>query len=92
MKVTHYCNICKIHLFSNECLREHCHINCYPLYEKINYQKFEKEYEGKNNNLLKLALISKLFDDCYSNCLRNSNMTINIILNYSLVKKIKDFI
>lgn len=92
MRVTNYCNICKIHLCNNECLREHCHINCYPLYEKINDQKFEKNYEGKNNTLLKLALISKLFDDCYSNCLRNSNMTINIILNHSLVKKIKDFI
>ena len=92
MKVTHYCNICKIHLCSNECLSEHCHINCYSLYEKINYQKFGKIYEGKNNTLFKLVLISKLFDDCYSNCLINSNMTINIILNYFLVKKIKDFI
>ena len=49
--------------------------------KKINYQKFGKIYEGKNNTLLKLVLISKLFDDCYSNCLRNSNMIINIILN-----------
>ena len=92
MKVTHYCSICKIHLCGFDCLVEHWHYDCFPLYDYKDYQKFEINYDGKNKSLLQLSYIAKLFNDCYSYCLHNKNITFNIIQNHFLIKKIYEFI
>ena len=57
-----------------------------------NYQKFETNYKGYNKTLIRLSLIAKFFNDCYSECLNKKNMTLNIILNYYLGNKISKFI
>ena len=69
LKFTNYCSLCKIHLCDKECLTEHYHINCYSLYDVKNYQKFEINYKGDNKTFIRLSLIAKFFNDCYSECL-----------------------
>ena len=53
---------------NKEFLSEHYHINCYSLYDAKNYQKFEINYKEDNKTLIRLSLIAKFFNDCYSEC------------------------
>ena len=89
-KVTHFCGFCKMNLCEQECILEHFHCKNEPL----NYNKNSNPsgYNGKNQTLKNLADLSKAFCECYKNGIKNSKMTINIMLNFYLIEGINSFI
>ena len=89
-KVTHFCGYCKINLCEQECILEHFHCKNEPLNNNKNSNP--SGYNGKNQTLKNLADLSKAFCECYKNGIKNSKMTINIMLNFYLIEGINSFI
>lgn len=89
-KNNYFCGICKINL-CNECILEHCHINCPSLFDKITEEEIV-EYNGSNKIVLELLNIVKILKECYLTLFEDSNMTANILLNLFLSNKINEFI
>ena len=89
-KVTHFCGYCKINLCEQECILEHFHCKNEPLNNNKNSNP--SGYNGKNQTLKNLADLSKAFCECYKNGIKNSKMTINIMLNFYLIEGIYSFI
>ena len=89
-KNSYFCGICKINL-CHECKLEHCHINCLSLLEEKTTEQIVK-YNGSNKIILELLKISKLLKECYLELLKNSNMTLSILLNLFLSNEINEFI
>ena len=89
--VTHYCKICKKNLCEKECLKEHRHINNESLY-KFKYKKNPSRYKGPNPTLIDLAKLARGLHDCYLNGIALGRITLNLILNLSLMEQINNFI
>ena len=90
IKYEYFCTICKINLCEH-CKNYHLHINCTKL-DKYDISVNYKQYSGSDgiiNNLIKLC---KLFEDCYKDATKKEKLSINIIMNYSIINKINNFI
>ena len=92
LQYEYFCPICRINLCYH-CRNYHVHINCYSLLD------YQIEIKNKSNSipypdeLIKnLTNLCKLFDECYKYAVKKGNISINIILNYSLIDKIYFFI
>ena len=88
-----FCPICKINL-CNKCLIEHIHINSFKLFEDEKVLKnFEvSKYNGINETLNELIQIAKKFHLIYMNGVQNKKMTLSIIFNFHLIRKINDYV
>jgi len=87
-----FCPCCRINLCVN-CKNYHQHINCPEIIGfKVNNNNQSINPEGSDDIIKNLKTLSDIFDECYSNSLKNGKMTLNIILNYSLINDIKTFI
>ena len=89
-KVTHFCRYCKINLCDKECLLGHYHYKNELL--NIRIKMNPSGYNGENVTLKGLADLSKSFNECYEEGVKNSNLTLNIIHNYYLIEPINGFI
>ena len=90
-KVTHYCRICKKNLCEKECLKGHRHINNESLYKFIS-KKNQSGYKGSNQTLIELAKLASSLHHCYLNGVAYGKITLNFILNLSLMEQINNFI
>ena len=89
-RVTHFCRYCKVNLCEKECREEHFHYKNELLNSKININP--SGYNGDNSTLKNLAKLSRDFHECYKEGLKNSKLTINIILNTYLIEPINSLI
>ena len=88
-KYEDYCPVCKINL-CRLCREEHIHINCKKLLaEKV---ELDDTTEFFNDCYKKLYHLVKILQSCYNKSFINSKMTLNILLNNILAKKIISFI
>ena len=87
--VTYFCRLCKINL-CDKCIIEHYHYKNESLYTEIKI--CPEGYNDNDQTLRNLANLAKTFYQCYQNGLKNSYMTLNIILNYHLIEGINRFI
>ena len=90
-EITHYCNICKMNLCEEYCIKEHCHCKCESL-ASYKGKVSPSGYNGANQTLNQLADIARAFNDCFLYSSKNSQMTINIILNHHLIEPINKYI
>ena len=91
-KYKYFCPICKINLCEH-CRNYHVHINCYPLLEYKVVLKDKSDIKDDSEDIiLNLAKLCKLFEDCYVDAIKKGKLIANIIMNYSLINKINDFI
>ena len=88
-----FCPICKVNL-CHKCLIEHIHINSYKLFEDEKVLKnFEvSKYNGVNETLNELIEIAKKFHLIYMNGFQNKKMTLSIIFNFHLIRKINAYV
>ena len=89
-KVTHYCNFCKNNLCENKCLFEHHHCKNEKLINENIIQPLN--YNGENQALNTLFNLANSFYQCYLIGKEKNEMTINIILNLSLIGPINNYI
>ena len=87
-----FCPICRKNLCI-QCRNYHNHINSYSLFDyKIKNGKNPITYSGSNEVIINLNKLSEVFTECYQNHLKKGKMSINIIMNFSLINSINDFI
>ena len=90
IKYEYFCPICKINLCEH-CKNYHFHINCSDLSKydiSVNY----KQYSCSDSIVSNLTKLCKLFEDCYKDATKKEKLSINIIMNYSIIEKINNFI
>ena len=87
-----FCPFCRINLCIH-CKNYHHHINCLSLIDyKVKNNTKSINYEGSDDIIEKLKKLSEIFEECYSSSIKNGKITINILLNYSLIDGINIFI
>ena len=92
LQYKYFCPCCRINL-CNHCKNYHIHTNCPALIDfKVKKNNHYIHYEGSDDIIENLKKLSKVFEECYSNSLKNGKMSLNIILNYSLINEIHKFI
>jgi hypothetical protein len=90
IKYEYFCPICKINLCEH-CKNYHFHINCSKL-SKYNISVNYKQYSGSDGIISNLTKLCKLFEDCYKDATKKEKLSINIIMNYSIINMINNFI
>lgn len=84
-----YCPLCKINM-CDSCKKRHIHINCINILEPN--IKGEDIIEPSDVCFKKLYKIAKIFQSCYDKSIKNSKMSMNILLNNKLANNIIEFI
>ena len=88
-KYNFYCPVCKINT-CDYCKDSHIHINSIDMLE-LNI-KNKDIIEPSNDCFKRLYNLSKIFHSCYQTSIKNSKMTIAILLNQILANNIIEFI
>ena len=87
-----FCPCCRINLCVH-CKNYHNHINCPALIDfkvKTNNQSINDE--DSDDIIVNLKKLSQVFEECYLNSIKNGKISLNIILNYSLINDINSFL
>ncbi len=91
IKYEYFCPICKENLCQH-CKNYHIHINCSEL-SKYNISVNYKNYSDSDNDIISnLSKLCKLFEDCYKDATKKEKLSISIIMNYSIINEINNFI
>jgi hypothetical protein len=51
-----------------------------------------KQYSGSDGIISNLTKLCKLFEDCYKDGTKKEKLSINMIMNYSIINEINDFV
>jgi hypothetical protein len=91
---SHFCDICQINL-CQDCLKYHYHINNKEFSNIVEEKNIVGNFKTEEINaqvISDLAYISQIFEKCFIQCKSRNNYTLNILLNYYLIKEINNYI
>ena len=87
----YFCPVCEINL-CNQCVNYHQHYDCLSLFGFKVILKNMPNISCPDIILKNLQNICEAFNDCYSETIIRGRMSINIIMNYSIINDIIEFI